>query len=81
MSAYSTPEKTAAFLQHIEINFERITALRKAMKQQGNSMAAKVLAFSELNDLMHGDPHAQRRLAVELMIEAQKELNVFKAPH
>jgi hypothetical protein len=79
MSAYSTPEKTAAFMQHIEINFDRIMTLRKAMKQQGSSMASKVLAFSELHSLMHGDPHAQRRLAVELMIEAQKELNLFKA--
>ena len=73
MSAYSSPEKTAAFMQHLENNHERIQSLLKQMKRKGEPLYNKTLAFSELFILMNGDPRRQRHLALELEVEAQKE--------
>lgn len=73
MSAFSTPEKTAKFMQHLEDNSEKITELRNQMKHPGHTMVERVLAFSELYKLQTGDPFAQRRLVIELEIEAEKE--------
>ena len=73
MNAYSNPERCAAFMQHLEDNHDRIQLLRKQMKCPGHSMVDRVMAFTELYNLMHGDPYAQRRLVTELSIEAEKE--------
>ena len=73
MNAYSNPERCAAFMQHLEDNHDRIQTLRKQMKSPGHEMVDRVIAFNELYNIMNGDPHAQRRLVVELSIEAQKE--------
>lgn len=73
MRAYSSPEKTAAFMQHLENNHERIQSLLKQMKRKGEPFYNKTLAFTELFMLMNGDPHRQRRLVLELEVEAQKE--------
>ncbi|WP_407305812.1 hypothetical protein [Acinetobacter sp.] len=78
MNAFSTPERTAAFMQHLDDNSEKITALRKTMKHPGHTMAERIIAFAELYELIHGDPHAQRRLVIELKIEAQKETHQFQ---
>ena len=75
MNAYSTPEQTAAFMQHLEDNHSRIQALLKQMKRDGAPLYSKTLAFTELFMLMNGDPHRQRRLVRELEVEAEKELN------
>jgi hypothetical protein len=73
MSAFSTPEKTAAFMQHLDDNRDKITALRNQMKHPGHTMIERVEAFSQLYSLQNGDPFAQRRLVTELQIEAEKE--------
>ena len=73
MNAYSNPEACAAFMQHLEDNHVKIMELRKIMKHPGHNMTDRVLAFTELYNIMHGDPYAQRRLVTELSIEAEKE--------
>lgn len=72
MSAYSSPEKTAAFMLHLEKNSALITKLRNVMKQPGSTTEERVLAFAELYRVMHGDHHRQRRLVVELEIEVRR---------
>ncbi len=75
MNAYSTPEQTTAFMQHLEDNHVRIQGLLKQMKCDNEPLYAKTMAFTELFMLMNGDPHRQRRLVRELEVEAEKERN------
>jgi len=71
-NAYSTPEKTAKYMEHLDKNHDRIMELRHTMNDSESSMEDCVLAFTELYDLLAGDEHAQRRLVVNLGFTAKR---------
>ena len=72
-NAYTSPDRTAAYMQRLDENFDQICKLRHIMTKPGHSMADRVVAFAELYRLQHGDPHAQRRLVVDLEHTAKRQ--------
>lgn len=75
-NAYSSPERTEAYMQHLDNNEEQIKKLRQKMTGPGMSMADRVTAFTALYHLHSADPHAQRRLVVNLEHTALRQLQL-----
>lgn len=71
-NAYSSPERTALHMQHLDENHDRIMQLRDEMSNPNTSMVNVVMAFTELYELHDGDPYAQRRLMLNLRFAAKR---------
>ena len=61
-NAYVSPERIAAYMQHIADNFDRIKELRAQMLDTESPLETRVLAFVDLYRLYDGDPFQQKRL-------------------
>lgn len=71
-NAYSSPERTAAYMKHLEENHELIMKLRDEMSNVETPMEDCVLAFTKLYKLYNGDPFQQQRLIVNLEFTAKR---------
>ena len=76
MNAYDSPEATAAMMERIHTNLPKIMASKKIIKSTVSTYYQKIKAVTECYMLLQGDPHAQKRLILELEASAtQHELD------
>ena len=66
MNAYDHPEATARMMERIEQTAPRIMELKRRIANTATTNHDRIRAFTECYMLMEGDPHAQKRLVLEL---------------